>query len=143
MQEEKILKALYYIRNRQIIQSIELNQKNADDYQSYLYAIKNDIYPLFEADGEDREEIEVYSDFYVIKKDFIEKVTKEVGDLYEKKGYRHFNYWEDYFGKEYRDDLIKIFRYCMLSKKFIGDEDFWKMLVDHKNNPSEAAIILD
>ncbi len=141
MQEEKILKALYYIRNRQIINSIKADEAKLESCQGYLYAIKNEVYPIFDLDGDDREEIELYSDFYVIKKDFIEKVTKKVGSLYEKKEYKHFYYWEDIFGKEYRDDLIKIFKYCKLLGKF--NDAFWNVLVDHENNPIEAEIILD
>lgn len=138
MQEEKILKALYFIRNRQIIQSIESDKAKS---QGYLYAIKNDMYPLFEAGGEDMEEIELYNEFYAIKKDFIEAVIKKVDELYVNKEYKDFYYWEDVFGKEYRDDLIKIFRYCKLLGKF--NDAFWNVLVDHENNPIEAEIILD
>lgn len=139
MQEEKILKALYFIRNRQIIQSIESDATKAEYYQGYLYAIKNGMYPIFDADREDREEIELYSDFYAIKKDVIETVTKEVDELYLKKVFKNFDYWLDFLKEECdADDLEKIFNYCKLSRRFVGYEDFWKVLDERKKNPVES-----
>lgn len=139
MEEEKILKALYFIRNRQIIQSVESDATKTEYYQGYLYAIKNDMYPIFDADRDDREEIELYSDFYAIKKDVIETVTKEVDDLYKKKIYKNFDYWVDFFKEDCdADDLEKIFSYCKLSRRFIGYEDFWKVMDERKKNSVES-----
>lgn len=127
--DNNILKALYYIRKRQIVQSKSLYSVG------YIFAIENDCYPLFNSTEED----DFYESFYSISKDEIESVLNTVDVFYSKKQYKSFYDWEEHFKNIPRENLIYIFRYCKLEEKF--NDDFWNTLIDHKNNPDEANWI--
>lgn len=140
---ELSLKALYFIRKRQLIQAIEENKSKSNYYEGFLYAIKNDIYPIFMHENEDTcwNEVDLYDDCYSINKELIKSVLTKVDDFYCKKDYKSFYEWEDFIKEASRYELIKIFKYCKLEKKF--NNDFWSTLIDHKNNPDEAEIIIE
>lgn len=133
----------YFNRNHRIINSI--NQKGLTDYyQGFLYALDNNIYPFLHVinDESSIDEIDSYNCFYSIKKDFISKVLKTADELYKQHKSISFYNYEDIFGEEKRNDLIHIFRYARLSKRFMNF-NFWNTLIDHKNNPDEANWIIE
>ena len=51
--EEKILKALYYVRKKQILQSYHSEYGGRVYSESYVFAVKNDCYPYFHIEEDD------------------------------------------------------------------------------------------
>ncbi len=141
--EDNELQYSYFGRKQRIKDSIK--QKGLTDYyQGFLYALDNNIYPFFHKVNDELsiDEIDSFDCFYSIKKDFISKVLETADELYNQHKSISFYNYEDIFGVENRNDLIHIFRYARLSKKFMNF-NFWNTLIDHKNNPAEANWIIE
>lgn len=133
----------YYKWKREIIDLIEKDNFKSEHYKAFLFAIKNDIYPYSISKPEitNEEEIDLYENFFVIKKDFVSKVLSKADELYTKHRNISFYEYEDLFGRDKRDDLILIFRCVFLSGKF-RNWNFKNILIDHDHNPDEANWII-
>ena len=144
MTELENQKKEYYKWKRELSDFIEKDDFKSEYYKAFLFAIKNDIYPYSLSIPEitNEEEIALYDDFFVIKREFITKVLKKAHELYGKPKSITFYEYEDEFGKEHRSELILIFRCAFLSKKFMN-HSFWNTLIDHEHNPDEANWIIE
>ena len=144
MTELENQKKEYFKWKREIINRIEKDDFKSEYYKAFLFAIENDIYPYSISIPEitNEEEIDLYKDFFVIKKSFISDVLTKADGLYAQKKSISFYEYEDEFGKDFRNDLILIFRCMFLSKKF-QNYNFWNILIDHEHNPDEANWIIE
>jgi hypothetical protein len=132
------LTALYHLHRFQII----LNAKDRDgEFQfpeAFLYAVANGVYPQFHQTwcaGNDP-----YLDCYNVEKQFMLDAIKYVDDLWtNSKPTPTFYELEDKFGKEYRSNLIGIFRYCFLAKRF--DKAVYDTLLKPTEHPTEASFL--
>ncbi|MBR3981333.1 MAG: hypothetical protein IKJ98_09250 [Bacteroidales bacterium] len=133
--EEKILKALYYVRKKQILQSYHSEYGGRVYSESYVFAVKNDCYPYFHIEEDD----EIYSNFYTIKQEFIETVVDYIQKEWLNKRYHTFYELESKYGHENRRNLIILLRYIFLDERF--DKTFWDKLIENEKCPIEAFRI--
>ena len=133
-----VLKALYYIRKEQKLMFYRTNSEATGYKESYIYAIKNNIYPFFQK----TEETDLYNDFYSINKETVSSFIQEIDKYDFNKDYKTFYQFEDIMATRNRDDMIAIFRYCYLEGKF-NTGDFWKILLEQGKCPDEAKIITE
>ena len=134
MGNTNISKKLYCIQKYLIIQSA-INGKIIQDATAYAWV--NDLYPYF---SPTKEHTLFANDFTITEERF-----KEVFDFlchkWESKTYPTYYECESHFsGKEYRDDLLVIFRYLYLSGNF--DTNFWDALLKPGEHPIEAGCII-
>ena len=106
--------------------------------ESYIYAVKNDIYPFFQGS----EEAELYNVFYSINKELVSSFIQEIDRYDFNKDYKTFYQFEDIMATRNKDDMIAIFRYCYLEGKF-NTGNFWKVLLEQDKCPDEAKIITE
>ncbi|TGL23072.1 hypothetical protein EHQ46_06025 [Leptospira yanagawae] len=116
--EDIILKALYNLYKMQVVEFYKLGNGQSSFSASYVYAISNNCFPVFHAS----KDLEIYSDNFEIKKDYILEVITYLDDAYLNNKKLTFYGLEDYFGgKVNRSDLITIIRYSFLSERFKGN----------------------
>lgn len=135
--EKEILKALYQMRKFQTIQFYKMNKEESGISNSLVFALANDCYPLFH----NRDEFDVYNDFFSIKKDDVSRYLKYLDENNLNNSNKTFYEIEDHFGgKSVRMDLITVFRYAFLDNRFTGDELIKKL---EENAPVEALGLKD
>lgn len=122
--EPDVIKSLYYMYKRQIIQFYKLNKGGSGFSESFVYAIAHDCYPYFHVD----DEVKIYKDCFSIKYEYIDKVIKFLDEKWQKGQLYTFYELEEQFNyPDVRVMLIVTLRYCYLDSRF-NDEEFWKKI---------------
>ncbi|TGM58570.1 hypothetical protein [Leptospira adleri] len=135
MEENTLLKALYYQKKLMVTQFYKLNPENSGLSVSYVYAISHDCYPTFHSD----QDSDLYNQFYEINKETISKYLNYIDERWLAKDYITFYELESHFGgKENRIQLMTTLRYCFLDNRF-SHPTFWETL--HSAAPIEATAL--
>ncbi|WP_299326220.1 hypothetical protein [uncultured Maribacter sp.] len=137
METNIILKALYEQRKLLITQNYKTIGDKTGFAPSYVYAVANDVFPIFHTGH--YQDIEIYKDFYSVSENQIQNFIKYIDEIWLKNEKVGFYDLEDkYGGRGVRFELINMLRYCHLDNRFSGNE-FWNYLME--NGPVESHSI--
>lgn len=135
--ESDIIKSLYYMYKRQIIQFYKLNKEGSGFSESFVYALAHDCYPYFHSD----DEVKIYKDCFSIKYEDMAAVIKFLDEEWHNQRLYTFYQLEDKFGyPDARVLLIVTLRYCYLDHRF-NDKAFWDKI--ESDAPVEAHGLND
>lgn len=143
MSEQRLMQALF---NQQRIQIMSLGVDQEKFSDDYLFAWEAGVYPFFsDTDGSVTPmPHECYPEFFKVKKEVVDKVTKYLDDKWLDKKVPTFYELEEEFGGKWGEEdgrmaLIGICRYAFLRGSF--NSEFWDTLLTPMEHPSEASSI--
>ena len=132
--------------NQQRLQIMSLGVHHNKYPDDYLFTWEKGVYPFMnDTDGSVTPmPHECYAEFFKVKKETVDKVTKYLDDMWLAKTVPTFYELEGKFGGKFGSEdgrcaLINICRYMYLRKGF--DKDFWKTILTPEQHPSEASSL--
>ena len=123
-----LLQALFSNYKKQLFLIYQANPEILS--KSFLYAISNDIYPLFN----ESKDIQLYESLFKTDKNMVTTIIRFIDEMWLNKEYITFYKLEEKFGRGKRYEIYNILRYCFLDGRF--DENLFNDI--KKEAPAEC-----